>query len=186
MAEVNQEVAANKPNKPAAAQEVQQCDDVADPAAEYMEVRATHRQRGLSHRGVYHTKQVLVCFLQLCSLHTVCFVYHWRLPCLPPCHHGAGVALSAAFRCALLAARPLLQPSLLTLLLRATTLMRRCMPPPRPWLLRALKGRKRTWLPRCVYNIARAPGQLKQQLRWLHASWQSADERSLALLALST
>lgn len=38
MAEVNQEVAANKPNKPAGAPEVQQCDDMADPAAEYMEV----------------------------------------------------------------------------------------------------------------------------------------------------
>lgn len=38
MAEVNQEVAANKPNKPAGLQEVQQCDDVADPATEYMEV----------------------------------------------------------------------------------------------------------------------------------------------------
>lgn len=38
MAEVNQEVAANKPNKPSDLQEVQQCDDVADPATEYMEV----------------------------------------------------------------------------------------------------------------------------------------------------
>lgn len=38
MAEVNQEVAANKPNKPSGLQEVQQCDDVADPATEYMEV----------------------------------------------------------------------------------------------------------------------------------------------------
>lgn len=38
MAEVNQEVAANKPNKPAGVADVQQCDDVADPATEYMEV----------------------------------------------------------------------------------------------------------------------------------------------------
>lgn len=39
MAEVNQEVAANKPNKPNGAhQEVQQCDDLLDPATEYMEV----------------------------------------------------------------------------------------------------------------------------------------------------
>jgi hypothetical protein len=38
MAEVNQEVAANKPNKPNGVQEVQQCDDLLDPATEYMEV----------------------------------------------------------------------------------------------------------------------------------------------------
>jgi hypothetical protein len=39
MAEVNQEVAANKPNKREGVQEVQQCDDVLDPATEYMEVK---------------------------------------------------------------------------------------------------------------------------------------------------
>jgi hypothetical protein len=39
MAEVNQEVAANKPNKPAGAADIERCDDVADPATEYMEVR---------------------------------------------------------------------------------------------------------------------------------------------------
>lgn len=36
--QVNQEVAANKPNKPTAAPEVQQCDDETDLAVEYMEV----------------------------------------------------------------------------------------------------------------------------------------------------
>jgi hypothetical protein len=40
MAEINQEVAENRPNKPAGAQQAAQaCDEAADPATEYMAVR---------------------------------------------------------------------------------------------------------------------------------------------------
>lgn len=39
MAEINQEVAENKPNKPSGAQEAAACDEAADPATEYMAVR---------------------------------------------------------------------------------------------------------------------------------------------------
>jgi hypothetical protein len=40
MAEINQEVAANRPNKPPGAQQAAAaCDEAADPATEYMAVR---------------------------------------------------------------------------------------------------------------------------------------------------